>query len=750
MMDKTSLSGSCTAVVYKNLSIMPRILQRFLERFTLERLSEQFIEEIATLEADLESFWNNVLYSWTIICVWVVISLFLIWIIPPFAFFKFLMQSDLIAVFSLGVIGLFIISVFLKPIDTKRTIGLFILWAIIMGMSGVSLTAMRTASADGRWLVSLCRNLYAVHPFPLAGWYIFSAWHTLFLVFRHGRAKLRHYWILLLTGFILLTLSYFISPSIGFYVALVAPNEWFNNWLCSMSEKDLHLRGNKRVSTRRARYDYRKRLTTEARASTDTFLFGGVDVPIQELTYHLVAVGSSGSGKSITLKLIMQACLPKVSLGNGIRAVVFDPKHNAVGEIRGIGGLEAEIITLNPFYRGFARYDIAKDFRNIVHAQSFADILIPEAKNGERGDKFFRDAAVNILTGITLLFIANAPGDWRLSDIVRAFSTDKVLVALLSSNPQTAMYINSLGTEKTLANIIASVCADVYKYIPIAALWEHASSSVSVKEWLHGGQVWILGEAEEARPTINALNRLILTRMSQSLLNETDYPAPRTFIFLDELQSIQVEALNEIATKGRSKGICLIMAFQSIQGMYLRYGREVSDSILGQIRHKAFLKMSDDATARWASSQIGDMEIRRQQATSRYQTGAGNLIEMSSRTGATQSIQQTAVVMPSEFIGIEPVHAASNTGLTGFYQAHSNWKNYTRWDKLKSLLQPPSPSGDDTEVPDSWMQLPPWTEEDWVRLGIQDAMYNVMMGGSPAPAPTPSWEEEYSSLFPEE
>jgi hypothetical protein len=734
--------------------VLPKLMHNFpyLERL-LERFSEPYMDSLREWEHRFENFWTNVFASWLVIGAWAIFTLFWNALVSPFLFFQFLDVTGLLPYFLIAVLVVACFYFWWKPVAKARTIGLFILWGCILGLMSAENTP--GASPDGRWLVSLCQNIYYTHPFYLGAWYALTAWQTLVLVFRHHKAKQVHYWGLLLGGFALLIVFYLVSPGIGFFLALAAPNEFFNRWLQSMSENDVFIRGSRLTPPSKARYAYRKRLGVNVRKSDTFFLFGGVDVPIQELTTHLVAAGSSGSGKSITLKLIMQACLPQVTPMSITRAVVFDPKHTVLEEIHGIAGIRGEILSLNAFQQGSVRYDLAQDFTTYTHAQALADILIPEPKSSERGDKFFRDAAVNILTGITLLFMINAPGNWGLSDLARAaFSDQKVLKALLSSHPQTARYLAALGTDKTTANILASVCADIWRYLPIAGLWEHAPRSVSVRQWLEGGQVWVLGEHEEARPAMNAINRLILTRMSQSLLQETDYPEPRTFMFLDELQSIHVEALQEIATKGRSKGICLIMAFQSIQGMYDRYGKEVTDSILGQIRYKAFLKMSDAPTAQWASMQMGETEIKRQQATSSYERGIGGLIGWSDRrTGGTQTIQQTPLVMPSEFMNIPAVHPENNQGVTGYYQTNINYKNYTPWDKLQPWLQPADTSVTTHPAPASWQFLEPWTEEeDWQRLGITDAMYNVLMGNdeNPVPSPAPFSTEGHPSWWMQE
>lgn len=690
-----------------------------------ERLIEQWIEPLSEWENRFERFWVNVYVSWGIILLWALFAFIWTLIIPPLAFFRLLRTLGLFEFFWLGV---FIGAVFYfvwKPVAQGRSIALFLLWCVILMAvwAGQDKDTTATAAQESLLFIHFCSTLYYTHPFYLGGWYGVCAWQTLVLVFRYKKGKQLHYWGIVVGGFILLIGIALISPMMGYLAALIAPHEFFNRFLQSPSDNDIFIRGSRLTPKNKAQYAYRKRISREARASEQTFSFGEVDVPTEELTTHLLAVGSSGSGKSLTLKLIQQACLKQVNSLTACRAVIFDPKHSVVKDIKGMSDITGDIISLNPFLLGAVRYDIAADFQTVTHAQAFADIMIPEVKGNQ--DPFFRDAAVNVLTGITLLFMINAPGNWRLSDIVRAFTSGKVLTALLSSHPETALYLNSLGSERTSANVLASVCAAIFKYMPVAALWEHATQSTSIREWLEGGQIWVLCEDEEAKPTVNALNRLILTRMTQSLLKETDYPQPRTFMFLDELQSIRVESLNEIATKGRSKGICLVMAFQSIQGMYECYGKEITESMMGQVRHKAFLKLSDVPTAEWASGNMGDIEIKRHQSTTAFQRGIGGLITWNDLTGGSQTIQQTRLVMPSEFINIPAVHPPTNQGLTGYYQTSINYKNYTSWDKLLPMLQPADNSIEVENAPPSWQRLDPWTYEDWERLGITEVMVKL-------------------------
>lgn len=704
---------------------------------SVKHLLQQWIVFSSEFEHRLERYWFNALLTLIPIALWWAIASLVVTFGYPFGFLVWLGSNDtLLGMAALAWVTVVILFLVAKPPPARlRSVGLFVAWVVLTW--GVwEAWHPSPSSTDSRDFAQWCLQVWRGHPGWLAGWFTISGWHTVLFVIRNQRSKLQYYWMAVIGGFTGLSALYVISPPLGLLIALSSPHEFFNRYLKSPSEKDVTLRGSVLTEPKKAQYEYNKRLDLESRLSRQTIPFGEVNIPVRELTTHLVAVGSAGSGKSITLKLIMQACLPMVSPVNGMRAVVFDRKHNAYSELMGLDGISAEIVMLNPFHRDAAWYDLAKDFTSYSHAQALADILIPEPKASEKSDKFFRDAAINIVTGIILLWMNNAPGQWRLSDIVRAFSSEKLLRCLLASHDASAYYLNTLGSEKTASNIMASVAAEITRYLPIAALWEHAGRGVSLKEWLQGGQIWLLGADEEAMPPLNAINRLILTRMSQALLKEGDHPEPRTFMLLDELQSLHVETLQDIATMGRSKGISLIAAFQSIQGMYHRYGKEITDSIFGQFRHKAFLKMSDAATAYWASEQLGDSELQRTQASLQHKSGAAGTFSWSERTGSNQSIQQTRLVMPSEFMSIKAVHPPSGLGLTGYYQASSvNYKNYTPWAKLQAQLQPASEFvRDDDYAPEEHQYPAPWSTDDWERLGITAVMQRcVLSQDNPGP-----------------
>jgi hypothetical protein len=58
------------------------------------------------------------------------------------------------------------------------------------------------------------------------------------------------------------------------------------------------------------------------------YFWGGESLTFEEACKHFVTVGCTGSGKSITLNLLLQSVLSKMRSGDGVRrrAIVYDAK----------------------------------------------------------------------------------------------------------------------------------------------------------------------------------------------------------------------------------------------------------------------------------------------------------------------------------------------------------------------------------------------------------------------------------------
>lgn len=167
-------------------------------------------------------------------------------------------------------------------------------------------------------------------------------------------------------------------------------------------------------------------------------------------------------------------------------------------------------------------------------------------------------------------------------------------------------------------------------------------------------------------------------------------------------------ALPSLLKKGRSKGVRVGIAFQSISGLRdpKLFGQQVTDDILGQISNRFCGRVECHETAEFLSRLMGDAEFR-QVSESRSQ---------SKQRLTTSKNWQPAIrraMLPSEFMSIAP--CGFKNGLTGLFTTRSDLPT---WDVLPARLlfnQLLIPAADDVPefIPrDPYSQfVQPWTPE---------------------------------------
>ena len=87
--------------------------------------------------------------------------------------------------------------------------------------------------------------------------------------------------------------------------------------------KDHHLRGAELISFSAALKKCRK-LAGNAR----TVYWGFLNIPASEATNHFAIVGTTGSGKTMSLRMLMQSVLPYIGQGEDVRALIYDAKSD--------------------------------------------------------------------------------------------------------------------------------------------------------------------------------------------------------------------------------------------------------------------------------------------------------------------------------------------------------------------------------------------------------------------------------------
>ncbi len=392
--------------------------------------------------------------------------------------------------------------------------------------------------------------------------------------------------------------------------------------------------------------------------------WGNSILPESAATQHFLAVGTTGSGKSIVQRLLMKDVLTGIEPGSDKRVLIFDAKNDAAPFLTHIG-VTVPVLSLNPFAPLDdsvipVSWDIAADITSPARALNLAASLIPSEKGGN--NQYFTDAARQVLSAVVESLIRHSPGQWSFSDFVHVtLSLDRVKETLNRDTEGRETLANFFGDERTGYQVFTTIVSRMSYYRPVANLWKSRTHRLSLRDWLNSESILLLGTNATVETALSAINEIMFRVLVEEVDVQADSASRRTWFWIDEARLsgplLRNKMLPYLAVKGRSRGACLVLAFQDIDGFREAAGSRIANEIIAQCSHKALLRMESDESARWASRVIGQYEtldLMRNRQGGLF--GRGSLSEQASKKDA---------VLPSEFFMIPPTTPAH--GLSGYF-----------------------------------------------------------------------------------
>ena len=488
-----------------------------------------------------------------------------------------------------------------------------------------------------------------------------------------------------------------------------------------------------------------KAAETDLPAGDPGITWGGLRIPSQAASSHFMALGTTGSGKTVTIRLLMQDVLRTIGAGPDHRALIYDAKQDIVSQLASMD-LPCEIYTLNPFDTRCVAWDMARDITEPSAAFQAAVTLIPEDKGSSQ--PFFVNAAQTLLYGVILAFIIRK-SDWRFSDLIHAMKGPERLRTILENVEETKHIPSMLFTDpETLGNIMATIATKVLPYEPVAALWEKAGERKSLEDWVSDrgtdNYILILGNSEKARAALDALNRVIFKRVSELILDQSEdrKGLRRNWIFLDELaEAGKLDGLTSLLAKGRSKGTCVVIGFQDIDALRNVYGKEEANALTGQCNNKAVLRLESPTTTEWATKFFGSYEAIevKSSETKVHRTWFTTQQQANDSTTYAEEYVKRESVLESE-ISTLPLTNEAN-GLSGFYVVPAvgayrhTYPGSWLFGEKSTALAPPVDDVPDIERASPGSQfLAPWDIADFRRLNFPE----LVGVGQRRPAAPPS------------
>jgi hypothetical protein len=437
--------------------------------------------------------------------------------------------------------------------------------------------------------------------------------------------------------------------------------------------------------------------------------FGGIEQGWHIAPLHFCVIGETGSGKTLTLRMLMKKVLERV--GKGVRVVVYDPKGQLIPIIAGLlGGAPLDIAHI-----GDARsvgWDMARDCRTQKACRSIAHVLFPKDPNNR--DVFFASASRTLITSLLRDFTARKL-DWDFRDVLQGARDMHVLKGILSRTLEGRRIVNLyFGARTTLMNIMSTLANDTEPYLEVAAAWHAASRRISIREWVKGDEdrILVLGHDDENEPTSRTVNQALFQRLKQSLLTPPFVEGRETWVILDELAlgGFPAKALLRLADLGRELGVRLVLSCLGIDGAIEEYGEKLAYQLFGSCINQAMLRTSSARTAEYFSKQLGKFEtIEVQKSTTHGPSGQ-------SRSESEHKVVRDAI-LASEFQTL-PV-ASKRYGFDGVYLGELGaWRAHISPKEIKTRIGAPNASVPAFVPHDEEPVLRPWDEDDCKRLNL--------------------------------
>ncbi len=332
---------------------------------------------------------------------------------------------------------------------------------------------------------------------------------------------------------------------------------------------------------------------TKKRCAGNVLNIGGVPIPNDAEPFHLLIAGSTGSGKSVAIKGILDTIRER-----GETAIIVDSGGEFVD--RYWDGMTDYL--LNPFDARCTAWSPTAELAGLWDAEALARSIVPdgtgEAKEWNGYAQTFLGAVLKALY---------EQNNLSLSTLMRAVQVAPIseLATLLAGSPAASQ----LDSEKMFGSIrtIAANYLTCFSYLP------NESATFSVRKFVqeHKGGFLFLTYRDDQLDSLRNLMSFVLDVASRSILSLTPDPNRRIWLIIDEFASIgKVQSIESVATKARKNGGVLLIGLQSVSQLQDRYGEKQAQSILSCLSTWLVLRCSDADTAEYMSKYLGEQQIR--------------------------------------------------------------------------------------------------------------------------------------------
>ena len=399
---------------------------------------------------------------------------------------------------------------------------------------------------------------------------------------------------------------------------------------------EIHIRG--RELTHKSR-DAARALKPAGKAATGVNVHPDIQISEQQEARHILLLGGSGSGKTTILWPIINQAAKR-----GDRCLIFSFKGDFQQKA------EFPFSLLAPWDSRSVRWQLGKDIRTRLHAESLSKTLIPTPDK----DPIWAQGAQGLLTAVISEVqskYGEAWGFFRLAEACsRALSDyDSLVQTVMAESPMAKSFL--MGKDsRTTASYLAQMAANLSDVVNLGvADFSNKGQPWSVRDWLAGRTpgAAILGYFPESEELSRAFCSSIIEQTVKQILAFHDAPpdARRIWLFLDEVpQAGKIPSITSALEAARSKGCRVVLGMQGVaQCEEHGYSKNTLDIWSGQCGIKIVANLSTPRDQKWAADLLGERDLERYQ--SNQNNGSGG---QSGQSGGYQRVRES-VMLPASF-----------------------------------------------------------------------------------------------------
>lgn len=389
---------------------------------------------------------------------------------------------------------------------------------------------------------------------------------------------------------------------------------------------------------------------------------GGVPIPIKIETLHFLLNGSTGAGKSVTLREMVNCIIKR-----GDRLIIVDPDADMFSRF----GKKGDIL-LNPYDKRTQGWSVFNEIKADFDYRNFCGSMVPPAadKSAEEWNGYARvilESSMRVLKQEAGTQTPSMDEVTRLATIVDVPTMKK---KLQGTNAE-SMFVQ--GADKALgsARFVLNNRLPIFKEMP--------QGDFSIRDFLANGTgniyiTWREDQATALKPIISAWIDIICSAM----LSLEEDSNRSMWLFLDELASMdKIKSLVDALTKGRRKGLRVVAGIQSISQLKDIYGKEAATILMSCFRSLIVMggSKTDAETSEEMSKALGEHEVIRD---NKNRSSGGGKTSVSK----SEQVQRERVILPSEISSLpELTGIISFAGDYPICRFKSEYVNYEKKNK---------------------------------------------------------------------